>query len=78
MTKGQADARTALCKIFSVSGSLVRVRDVHPAGISLEAHYKKRGALHRALHTRGSTTVTVTVITTMLVPVVLAITSFSS
>jgi hypothetical protein len=44
---------------------------VHPASISLEAHYKKRvvrkrDALLRALHTGGGTTITV--VTTLLVP----------
>jgi hypothetical protein len=68
VTEGQADARAALCRIFSVFRSLVRVHAVHPVSISLEAHYKKRvvrkrDALRCALHTSGSTTVT-----TLLVP----------
>ena len=67
MTEGQADARTVLCRIFSVLRSLVCVHAVHPASISLEAHYKKRvvrkrDALRRALHTSGSTTITITLL----------------
>ena len=41
VTEGQADARNALRRIFSVLRSLVRMHGVHPASIGLEAHYKK-------------------------------------
>jgi len=69
VTEGQADARTALGSIFGVLRSLVRMYAMHPASISLEAHYekrvvRKRDALRRALHTSGSNTV----VTTLLVP----------
>ena len=71
MTEGQADARTALGSIFGVLRSLVRMYAMHPASISLEAHYekrvvRKRDALRRALHTSGNSTVTV--VTTLLIP----------
>jgi hypothetical protein len=66
VTEGQADARTALRRVFSVLRSLVRMHAVHPASISLETHYKKRvvrkrDALRRALHTGGGTTITVVI-----------------
>ena len=58
VTEGQADSRTALRRIFSVLRSLVRMHAVHPASISLEAHYKKRviwkwDPLRRALRARA-------------------------
>jgi hypothetical protein len=70
VTEGQADARTALHRIFGVLRSLVHMHAVHPASISLEAQYKKRvvrkrDAWRRSLHTSGSTTITVA---TLLVP----------
>ena len=66
MTEGQADAWTALCGVFSVIRSFVRMHAVHPASISLEAHYKKRvvrkrDALRRALHWGGTSTSTVVI-----------------
>ena len=68
MTEGQADARTAFCRVFSVFRSLVRMYAVHPASISLESHYKKRvvwkrDALRPTLHHT-----TITVVTALLIP----------
>jgi hypothetical protein len=76
VTEGQADARTALRRIFSLLRSLVRVHAVHPASISLEAHYEKRvvrkwNALRRALYTTGggsTTMITVVTVANLLVP----------
>ena len=69
MAEGQADAWTALCRVFGVLRSLVRVHAVHPACISLEAHREERivgkwDALRRALHTASTSTTRVTVVVT--------------
>ena len=70
MAERQAGARASLCSILGVLWSFIRVHAMHPAGISLEAHYKervvrKRDALRRTLHTGSAT---ITIVTTPIAP----------